>query len=66
MLTTSNGFFSSSQEIASEHDFRFSVQNKLEYMKQLPTLIPDLLGEELNILLNILDLFFNFNPFLQF
>src|ERR1700755_888472 len=49
---------SSSHDTAGERAFIFSIQNDLEQLVQLPTRIPDRLGDEPNIL----DLFLTSNP----
>ncbi|KAL7641293.1 UNVERIFIED_CONTAM: hypothetical protein RMT77_008431 [Armadillidium vulgare] len=49
---------SSSQDPAGELAFQFSIHNNLEQLVQLPTRIPDRLGDEPNIL----DLFLTSNP----
>src|SRR6201990_2101591 len=48
----------SSHDTAGERAFLFSIQNDLEQLVQLPTRIPDRLGDEPNIL----DLFLTSNP----
>ncbi|KAL7643214.1 UNVERIFIED_CONTAM: hypothetical protein RMT77_006505 [Armadillidium vulgare] len=49
---------SSSHDTAGERAFHFAIQNDLEQLVQLPTRIPDRLGDEPNIL----DLFLTSNP----
>ena len=49
---------SSSHDTAGERAFHFAIQNDLERLEQLPTCIPDRVGDEPNIL----DLFVTSNP----
>src|ERR1700755_1828183 len=55
MFTTANGF----HEPAGQLAYNFAIQNNLEQLVQLPTRIPDRLGDESNML----DIFLTSYPF---